>query len=124
MANKKKYILILSLFFSISFCLFFAGSVAAGSSQPPEKKLLENPLGGGTNIENTMSSAIKVVLGLIGSVTLLVFIIGGVMWLTSGGNQQRVSMGTNTMLYAAVGIFVIFTAYFVLRVIIEGVTKG
>lgn len=95
---------------------------------------LVNPLGGsnanpqgdaGEGFVSTIgSSIIKTTLGVLGSITLLVFIIGGFMWLTSGGNQDKVQMGSKTMLYASIGIFVIFASYAILSLIIKGLTTS
>lgn len=53
----------------------------------------------------------KVFLGLAGSMSLLFFIYGGVMFLISGGNQERVSKGKQIIIGSVIGIIVIFTSY-------------
>ena len=95
--------------------------VSAQSDKLPVIKLT-NPLGSVTDPAAIGGNAIQAILGILGSITLLVFVVGGVMWLTSGGNQERVQKGTRTMLYAAIGIFVIFSAYAILSVLIGGIT--
>lgn len=126
--NFKNSILktvILFFLFSVQFVFSFPVSVQAQDG----KTYLVNPLGGtkdspkGTyEVEKIGSSAITRIMGVLGSITLLVFVAGGVMWLTSGGNQERVQMGSKTMLYAIIGIFVIFASYAILNTIIKGVT--
>jgi hypothetical protein len=56
---------------------------------------------------------IKSVLLLIGSVTLLMFVIGGFEWLTSAGNEEKVTKGSQTMLWAAIGVFLVFASYLI-----------
>jgi len=68
-----------------------------------------------------IATAIRAGLGVIGSLTLVAFVAGGVMWVTSAGNADRVKQGLNTMLYAAIGIAVIFTAYAVLQFVLNSV---
>ena len=91
---------------------------------------LQNPIGGTadspegtTDIRAIYGTAIKAFLGILGSVALLAFIYGGVLWLTSGGAADKIKKGLNSMLYAAVGMFVIFATYGILTTIIEGLTK-
>jgi hypothetical protein len=84
---------------------------------------LQNPLGEGRDdLRIVVGQVIQKVLTIIGSITLLVFVIGGVMWLTSGGNQEKVTKGTKTMVYAVIGIVVIFSAYAILNTVIRTLT--
>ena len=57
---------------------------------------------------------IRSVLLLIGSVTLLMFVWGGFLWLTSAGNEERVQKGSQTMLWAAIGVFLVFASYLIM----------
>jgi hypothetical protein len=57
---------------------------------------------------------IRSVLLLVGSVTLLMFVWGGFQWLTSGGNEEKVQKGSQTMLWASIGVFLIFASYLIL----------
>lgn len=91
---------------------------------------LQNPIGGTkdtpegtTDIRAIYGTAVKAVLGILGSLALVAFIYGGVLWLTSAGSAEKVKKGLNSMLYAAVGMFVIFATYGILTTIIEGLTK-
>lgn len=95
---------------------------------------LVNPIGGSAqkggnpegniNIPNIVGDAIKVALGIIGSITLLVFVYGGYQFLTSAGNSEKVQTGTHAMLYATIGLFIIFGAYAILGTILAGMTKN
>lgn len=134
----KNKILIAVAIISFLFPLFNVSLVKAQQDGGVNK--LSNPIGGifnpegteeakasaregKTDINSTIKKVIDTALGVLGSVTLLVFVIGGLMWLTSGGNEQRVDKGTKTMLYATIGVFVIFSAYAILSALI-GVLSG
>lgn len=98
-----------------------AGSTVAPSG--PTVVKLANPLGEGrTDLRAIIGEVIQKILTVLGSITLLVFIAGGVMWLTSGGSEEKVAKGSKTMLYAAIGIFVIFAAYAILNTAIKTLT--
>lgn len=81
---------------------------------------LTNPLPT-DNPTELIAYAIRAGLGVIGSLTLVAFVAGGFMWVTSAGNADKVKQGLNTMLYAAIGIAVIFTAYAVLQFVLQSV---
>lgn len=53
----------------------------------------------------------KLFLGLSGSVALLFFVYGGVMFLISAGNPERVSKGKQILIGSVIGIVVVFTSY-------------
>ncbi len=84
---------------------------------------LENPLGT-TKIPEILGSIVKKLLTILGSISLLVLVAGGFLWLTSAGNAEKVKLGTNTMLYAIIGLFIIFSSYAILNTVIGGLTGG
>lgn len=88
---------------------------------------LTNPLGGSsankkgiTDVNEIVGKVIQAVLGILGSIALVVFMYGGFLWLTSAGSEEKVSAGLSAMLYAAVGIFVIFGSYAILNTVLSG----
>lgn len=82
---------------------------------------LKNPLSTDT-LPELIGQAIKTVLGVSGSLTLAVFIYGGFVWMTAAGNVERVQKGKNTIFWAAIGLAVIFSAYPLVRYILEVLT--
>lgn len=77
---------------------------------------LPNPINADSP-EELISNVIQVILGVTGSISLLMFVYGGFIWLTSAGNSERVSRGKNVFVWATIGLVVIFTSYVVLRTI-------
>lgn len=76
---------------------------------------LVNPLVSDTTDLNVIfGTIIRVALSIVGSLTLLMLIWGGFQWLTSGGSPERVKKGTDTMLWAAIGVFLVFSSYIIL----------
>lgn len=87
---------------------------------------LNNPLTGNTTgiaISTLSGRIIKAILGLVGSVSLLMFVIGGFLWLTSAGNEERVKKGRQTIVWAALGLIIVFSSYAVLKFLFEALNK-
>jgi len=58
-----------------------------------------------------LGNIIGIFLGIIGTVALLIFIWGGIIWMTSMGDMKKVASARETMIWAALGLFVIFISY-------------
>lgn len=53
----------------------------------------------------------KLILGLSGSIMLLMVIYGGFLWLTSSGNANLVDKGKKVLIGAVIGLIIVFGAY-------------
>jgi hypothetical protein len=121
----KKIILsafLLTLIFS--FGLVLAPQVLAQTAPcPPDSpNCLQNPLNVKTPQE-LIGQIINSVLGIVGSLALLMFVFGGITWMTSSGNAEKVKKGRDILVWSAIGLVIIFSAYGLVRVLIENVKK-
>jgi len=127
----KKIITTIFLFaFGLSF--FSAPALATttgftGTTEVPEKvnsqssKTLPNPLG--TDNPNVLiGNIINFVLGFVGTIALVLFIYGGFTWMLSAGAPAKVKKGKDIIVWSIIGLFVVFTAYILVRFVIQGVT--
>jgi len=58
-----------------------------------------------------IGKVIKSALGIIGAIALLIFVYGGLMWMTSGGSPERIKKAQTTLIWAVLGLTVIFASY-------------
>ena len=114
----KKNLPLRILFFLFLVAIFlgpilvlFAPSVALAAE-------LTNPLKVGS-IPEFIGNVILALLGLSGSIALLMFVWGGMQWLISGGSAERVKKGKDTIIWAVLGLVVIFTAYTLVSVVVK-----
>ena len=76
---------------------------------------LTNPLENETTDAPTIIGIIiKAALSVIGAVTLLMFVLGAAQWLMSAGNTEKVAAGAKTMMWAAIGVLLVFASYIVI----------
>lgn len=59
------------------------------------------------------------ILGITGSLALLFFIYGGVMFLISGGNSERVTKAKQIIIGAVIGLIIVFTAYMIIGFVMK-----
>lgn len=102
----------------IFFALPFNVAKAAGLVDPTIVNL-ENPIKE-TVITNIVGNAIKVATGIMGSLAFIVFIYGGFRWLTAAGNSDSVHEGTQAMVWASIGICIVFASYAILNLVFKG----
>jgi hypothetical protein len=68
--------------------------------------------------EGTFRTITNVLLFLIGAVSVIMLIIGGLRYVVSGGDSTAVQNAKNTILYAIVGIVVAILAFAVVNFVI------
>ena len=123
--------ILLTLFLVVIIQLFFISTVVArgnppggnppGGSATCEEGEFCNPLGSGVTPQILMGRIINAVLGIVGSIALVMFIYGGFSWMTAAGNQEAVTKGRNILIWATVGLIVIFSAYALVKFVFTAI---
>lgn len=67
------------------------------------------------------SSLIRLLLGGMGAVALVYFVYGGIQWLISGGNADRVERGKQIMINTIFALFIAFGSYIIVSFFINDV---
>ena len=111
----------------IVFCLIFAlqphtsalsimdgANAARGEGQPSQ-------LFGDGGFVTTITN---VLLFVVGALSVIMLIIGGLRYVVSGGNASAVTAAKNTVLYAIVGLIVAFLAYSIINFVLGTLTTG
>ncbi|HBW74255.1 MAG: hypothetical protein UX10_C0007G0023 [Candidatus Magasanikbacteria bacterium GW2011_GWA2_45_39] len=111
--RAKKYIL--SAIISV---LFFGLSVGVNAAAPATVDL-PNPLGTTDIFVIVGDRVVKPVLGIIGSIALIMFVYGGFLWLTSGGSPDKIKKGRDVFMWSGIGIIVILTSYILLKFVFD-----
>ncbi len=75
------------------------------------------------SIPEFIGFGLRVVLGIMGSFALLMFVYGGITWLTSAGNPDKITKAKNILVWATIGLIVIFASYTLVDLVIKAVTK-
>ena len=109
MNKKKLFALCLAFIILLSPLMFMANAAT-----------LENPLGDGVKSPTDLyARIIYAFMGMTGVIALLMFVIGGLQWMTAGGAADKVKKGKDTLIWAALGLVLIFSSYAILRAIFE-----
>jgi len=126
---QKTIIFLLIIFIIANFVFVFNYNVhfcIAGDDKTNPELTLPNPLGdnNATNINVLIGRVINAVLGIVGSLALVMFIYGGLTWMTAAGNKEKIQKGKDILIWATIGLIIIFSAYAIVRFVLEDVLKG
>lgn len=62
---------------------------------------------------------IRLLIGVSGSIALVMFIWGGFTWITAAGNADRVKKGRQIFTWSVIGLILIFGSYAILNAIFQ-----
>ncbi len=74
-----------------------------------------------TNLAGFIKQIINLLLYVLGAIAVLMIIIGGIRYTTSGGDQSGVKGAKDTILYAVIGLVVALMAYAIVNFVILNV---
>ena len=76
---------------------------------------------GNTGIFTTITN---VMLFIVGAISVIMIVIGGLRYVVSGGNSSNVTTAKNTILYAIVGLIIAIMAYAIINFVIGSFVPG
>jgi phosphotransferase system glucose/maltose/N-acetylglucosamine-specific IIC component len=59
------------------------------------------------------------ILGIVGSLSLVMFIYGGFMFLISGGSSESVQKAKKIILAAVIGLIIVFCSWLIIRFVLK-----
>jgi len=74
-------------------------------------------------INDILHSVINLFSLVVGIVSVIMIIYGGLKYITSGGDSGNVGSAKNTILYAIVGIVIVALAQFIVRFVLTKITQ-
>ncbi len=79
---------------------------------------------GATNVSNIIKTVINFFSFIVGVVAVIMIIVGGFRYITSGGDSGNVSSAKNTIIYAIIGLVVVALAQIIVQFVLNKVTSG
>ena len=99
---------------SYAYNIFEGVQAAKGDGQP-------TVLFGAGGVVTTITN---ILLFVVGALSVVMLIIGGLRYVISGGNSTAVTAAKNTILYAIVGLVIAFLAYAAINFVINTLAPG
>lgn len=120
MKMKTFKICLVGLILVFSFLVIFQPVQAAWSLMDgPRSECLENGDCELNDFVRVFTKIYDMIFGVIGSLTLLMFVVGGVMFLTSGGSQEKVAKGKKVIVSSIVGLAIVFSSFMIVEYVLK-----
>lgn len=74
--------------------------------------------------DNTVQNVLNYVFALIGAISVLMIILGGVRYIVSSGDPQRISSSKNTIIYAIIGLIIAVSSAIIVNFIFSVVESN
>ena len=82
------------------------------------------PVGDKTDtLSSDITGIINAVIGVLGSVAVVVIIMGGITYMTSSGDAGKVKKAKDTILYGVIGLVVVALAFAIVNFVIKGILQ-
>lgn len=126
----KKILLFLSVFMaSLTLVPLLAPSVSLADTKSQIQGGINEANGGkpvgnaGKNIDDTIATALNLLTVAVGIVAVIMIVIAGFRYVTSGGSSDRVSAAKGTLLYAVIGVAVAALAQIIVQFVLNKTTN-
>jgi len=73
-------------------------------------------------IDDTIANIINLISMAVGAVAVIMIIVGGFRYITSGGNQEGVKSAKNTVIYALIGLVIVALAQVIVKFVLNKAT--
>lgn len=111
--------------------VFAVTDIQSGLCSGANLQFTDNPSGGCTDngdatakINDIIRTIINLLSAVVGIVAVIMIIIGGLRYITSGGNDSSVTGAKNTILYAVIGLVVVALAQVMVHFVLSKVTTN
>lgn len=72
-------------------------------------------------IPTALGRVVRAAIGIMGALFLAAFIWGGLLWMTAGGDAERVKKGKTTLINAVLGLLIVGFSYTILSIVLGAI---
>lgn len=98
---------------------FILGTVSLAIPQVAlaQTNLVPNTIRGIDNIVNVLRGVIQFILVVAFVLAFVLLLVGGIRWITAGGDEKGVAGARNTITAALIGLVIVLVAYALIRLV-------
>jgi len=77
--------------------------------------------GGEGGLVGSIGSLIKTAMGFLGIIAVIIILLGGFKWMTSGGNEDKVKKAKALIFQGIIGLVIVLSAYAIATFVISNI---
>lgn len=78
----------------------------------------------GSRVNNAVKLGLNLFSAIVGIIAVVMIIVGGVKYITSGGESGNITSAKNTIMYAVIGLVVVALAQIIVNFVLERFVGG
>jgi len=75
------------------------------------------PNGGLNTVTKVIGNSLTIMFIIAAILTVIFLILGGIQWIQSGGDKQKVAQARNRITYAIIGLVVALAGFFIINIV-------
>jgi len=79
---------------------------------------------GSQDVRTTVSRIINVALSFVGVIVLVIILYGGFLWMTAGGNEEKVGQAKQWIYGGIIGLVIILCSYAIAQFVINSLVSA
>ncbi len=105
----------------IVLTLIFCSSPVLADSPRDQLNVVAGQVGIATtnSLGYTFGLVFQKILGVMGLILLVLFVIGGITWMTSEGNAEKLKKARGLLIHAIIGLIIILVSYALINFVTE-----
>ena len=77
----------------------------------------------GTDLTDVIKTVVNIISIIVGVVAVIMIIWGGLKYITSGGESNKITGAKNTIIYALIGLVIVALAQFIVKYVLAKTTE-
>ncbi|MFA5886825.1 MAG: hypothetical protein WC863_03550 [Patescibacteria group bacterium] len=115
---------LLGLIFIFNICLIWPAQAATGTPASIIDPTASAYQSGNYQLNDFTLLAIRIsqmILGIVGSLALVMFVYGGFMFLISSGSSEKIKTAQNILVAAVIGLIIVFASYLIIQTALKAI---
>ena len=100
------------------------GSLCGGADLNVNSSGCDDTTDGTDKINSMITTIVNIFSLVVGVVAVIMIIVGGFRYITSGGDSNNVSGAKNTIIYAIIGLVIVALAQLIVKFVLNKVTTN
>ena len=98
-------------------------NICSGENGGDKSVYCQNRGSGETQVNGIIKTIVEVLLMAVGAISIIMIVIGGILFALSSGDAQKAAKARSTILYAVVGLIVSVFASAIVNFVFDGFNK-